>query len=1352
MEMPFESIFGAVAKDYLEMGWSVFPQENSGDRRLPGKVNGRIIRLVQEYDLANRLPDAATLDLWRTQCSRHNVACVFGPASGNVFAVDIDVTDVDMAFDIRDIAEDVFGRTEFIRIGMAPKLAMLYRFDPSDGQVHSQSRLFAKEPGLGEDAGTGAVAGTDNGLEIISTGKILTFYGRHHKTGGYFRWIGGKNPMTSPPSAVPRVTPAMVHAFFETVEKQYPFHRSPQTSFTQAREDIPWTSFGRVRVPGIARARDGAAWQVNDAGMVVNGREAYLTNLVYRTISGNDGLIRAAQARGGDAMQRVKGEILRAVVEFFSKTAKQGERWSGDNLRRETASKVSRIVDRYAAEKLRSPEVQIQPTTMGKSDGEDAGMSFLRPRKERSRTFRGYVHPLDKTEAVAIDRDRQGIADKIKDGLDAAFRGFLNDVYRHADEAAASPAVHIVKAPTGAGKTSQCLRAIASDVRTYEDVTRIDDDGTPRTGRFPFVMLLPTYNNIEELRVRCQIIGLDARLSDNELLSQARLLGIFSQEDAAQHIQELRQNAMGLGLRTMVYSGKVRGGCLFADKMTKLTEAGISASSLCFAKVKVDNQLTPAGKSVYKDVYCEHYNACPAIEQRRLLNEVHLVFLPHSFMSMTIPDELKQCRAIIADERIHHLFLHSATFDAEVLTTPRKPPRLKKELLRSGFTPQDLLSDRSQASHVALDAMRTGKCPAQALFEYRGNGGDNNDAVGILGLRLVESALYVCGNMLRIDGSIYPGISNEELEAVCSRPTGRHIREEYRFWKIIEERLLSLVSDNMRREAIAELEGELKFFQGTHDFDARQAKESALARLRVTPWLAKGEREMRIQLLSDITSKKQEKEVVRISWRTQPNWQTTPTLLLDASAAPEVIAKIWGIKPDEVVLNDIMSDIGRVFNIKIVAIVNQTFSNASIVSSRRSGSEGITAARNLSKVRQAISTVSANFAHGRVVAGTNIVLREIINRDWSCPQNVDWCHFGAMRGLDMFKNHSAAISIGRMELPIRVVDGLVAALTYDDDYPEDPFDIRGDGRCPDDRSSPLTLPMGEEVLRVRDGHRVSIEVPAFPGRWGKLIQSQYREEELLQFVGRLRPVYRQGPPPVWFAMSSIIPESIVVDDVIHIDDLLCGTNGSLMEAIRKSGGIAEPHILNEASPATFSRGLTAFSKAMAAAGFDLATGSVTGHIAKGFHTMFWRSLDGNKSGRAFIAAYVPEPERTLSEAIERILGTKCEAFIERPCLGQVVTVAQKRPPDIIDMRLRQDGTPEDREKAHHLKVIKMMKNGARAGSFAFSSPTVFLKTGDGIFPTSSDIALSYLSISEYSDQKRAGTERNNVVEQIGTSL
>ena len=157
------------------------------------------------------------------------------------------------------------------------------------------------------------------------------------------------------------------------------------------------------------------------------------------------------------------------------------------------------------------------------------------------------------------------------------------------------------------------------------------------------------------------------------------------------------------------------------------------------------------------------------------------------------------------------------------------------------------------------------------------------------------------------------------------------------------------------------------------------------------------------------------------------------------------------------------------------------------------------------------------------------------------------------------------LSVGRMELPIRTIDGLVAALTYDDEDPEDPYDIDGTGLTPE--GHPLLMPSEDQVLKLRSGEVVELPTPMHPGKWGRLIQKQYREEELLQFVGRLRPVYREGEPPVWFALSSVIPQELVIDDLIHIDDLIT-PDSRFWEAVRRTR-IMHSKLLYEVGPELF---------------------------------------------------------------------------------------------------------------------------------------------------------------------------------------
>ena len=123
---PGETIFGDVARDLVANGWSIYPQEIYGDRRLPGKVPGRhsrteVIKWRENHHLDERLPTPEALEEWIRWCPALNVACVLGRGSGDAFSIDVDVLDELLSFDIRRLAEDILGSTPLRRVGNAPR-------------------------------------------------------------------------------------------------------------------------------------------------------------------------------------------------------------------------------------------------------------------------------------------------------------------------------------------------------------------------------------------------------------------------------------------------------------------------------------------------------------------------------------------------------------------------------------------------------------------------------------------------------------------------------------------------------------------------------------------------------------------------------------------------------------------------------------------------------------------------------------------------------------------------------------------------------------------------------------------------------------------------------------------------------------------------------------------------------------------------------------------------------------------------------------------------------------------------------------------------------------------------------
>lgn len=1266
MYKPHESVFGAVARDMVKAGWSIFPQEQDGNRR-PGTVNNEMIKWSEHHHLATQKPTPAALDLWTAQCPHLNVAVVLGPASGNAFVLDIDVTDEDLSAMVQEIAEKILGKTPLRRVGRWPKIACIYRH-AEDDVVPGRSLRFADYDAAGN------IMKSDNGVEIISSGQAMTFYGKHHKTGRYFTWLESPPQILGPESA-PLVTSAMVNEFLEAVDSVRQFYRL--ASFESSVSSWEWDPNAEIHIPKF-RASGPASWVEDENGKVIDGREKYLSTLATRISRANPHLAHDESGKGLET-------LIKIVHDQFIATAESTGRWRGRSLENEVKSKVTRTVNKirkgemtafapkrdvngqYVMNQMVPNYIPAQPRNL-----EGDSLDFLPPPVDvRSVTpitqltgqrapIRCEIKPPEEgaEQARKLSPKRTKVANSVVEGLNKAFNAFWDDVY---DQDRKQSRLHILKAPTGAGKTSRGIQFIATDPRTKEDYKIVGPGGEVEfEGRAPIVFMLPTYANIGELRNRAEILNLDPNLSDAELREQAAEKSLIHEDDLEAKLAELRREAKNAGITTMVYRGKLMAGCQMAEKVKVAMDAGVGTAGFCKAEVNTGEK-DDDGKFIVEEKFCPFYNTCEAIKQRQLIQQCHVVFAPHAFLSLQIPEELQHVRAVVADERIHHLFLHTATFNINSLSTPRKMPKLTKKERDSGLDENTFHADRREAAGVVTSALMKGECPVEALADCKERNTDGTLAAP----GWVKSAIRVCGASIQRDGTITPDLSIEEVRKICSQPTGVDVREEYRFWKIVEERL------------------EARIFEKNNE---ALAAEGA----RLIPRKTKGDREYRIQKLEDISPKGEVINQIRISWRETPNWINRPLLLLDASAAPDMISKIWSGK--EVVVHDIPAEL----NVRIVGIVDQTYSNASVVAPpSATPKEKLNSAILLNKIRKSITMLSVLFGWSRVVAGASILVRRAVNTDWEGPNNVDWCHFGAMRGLDFAKNHAAAVSIGRMELPIRTIDGLVAALTYDDDIPEQPYDLRGTGLAMD--RTPLRTPMGTQRIRMRSGHDIEMAIPMFPGRWGRMIQKQYREEELLQFLGRLRPVYREGEAPIWFSLSSVLPEEVIVDDLIKIDDFLNGSGGNecrIWESIRRAGGVMDPDVAYETCSDLYATRGEVIAE-MKKFGLDPETGEAKGRFSWGLVAVRWKDKSG-REGVSYVRADLTDPEGTLRTVRNDILG-------EAPKSCKKITKSRNklptrgREPDKIETEL---GTPESRRAAERsvadaaaMKVLMALPEG-----------------------------------------------------------
>ncbi len=1178
-----ETYFSPFGPQLATRGWSVFPQER-GERRRSAIIDGEALKWRPFQFVA---PEVAEVERWANQVPHHNVAVIFGKASGNTFALDVDVLDDRLVWKVEEIADRVLGRSPFRRIGRAPKILLIYRLEEGV-EMKNRSFRFA----LADKGPDGELQRSEDQIEFLGQGKPATFYGLHHKTGRYFDWIA-THPIMRGPEAAPLVTLEMVDAFLEEVQAVRPFFRSASNS-----APLEWTYDSSSNLVKPRVTDFGKNWSTDELGKVTDGRETYLYTLARRAVQMNAG---AATDETGEGLNRLKG----MVVQQFKENASLEGRWTEDYLRREVNEKVDR-----AARMLRDGDLKplsmrvdaegqvVPPQVRSKAPerevvGEHDSLSFIPRSTGAAITDRRHVAAQIQTpeerarEDRALIPDRSEIAVKVQADIARSLDAFFAQVY-DTDEDRDNP-IRVLAAPTGAGKTTATIRYIATDERTY--AWDADPEGSPG----PILFLLPTYHNIEELRTRANVLNLDANLSDEDLAAQAVEKGLIPEDEIEARIADLRRDAASASLRTMTYKGKLAAGCQMEEKLKLLMSAGIGSAGLCKATVTDEY-----GEK--EDKYCVHYSTCPAIQQRREIARSHVVFLPHAFFTLSIPEELKKVRAVIADERIFHLFVHTTTLSYETLKSPRRPPRLTKKEREAGMSADEILLDRERAAEIAAAALQRQVCPARALFDFRVERGDTTTT----GAMLVASALRVCGNAMTTSSAITPETPLDDLRDLCNTPTGTEVREEYRFWKIIEERLALLEQDKAH---------------------VPLSEQTGLPYRR----RAKGDREIRIQFLFQDTDSGVKSEKVRLSWRSAPNWINAPILLLDASASREIIGKVFGER--EVIVDEVDAPL----NVRTVVAVDSTYSNVSIVAGRnKTWEEKTYAGKRKENLRRVLSNLSGLYGYGRVVFGASVVVRRAINTAWDAPSNVDFCHFGAMRGLDFAKHHAAAVSVGRMEVPIHTIDGVVAALTFDDDTPEDPFDKRGDG-CGFD-GGPLRIPVENQVLRMRSGHDALVPVPMYPGTWARIVQRQYREEELKQFVGRLRPVYRQGEAPVWFAISKVVPDNVIVDDLVNLDDLVYRNTRfiKVFEAVRRCEGVLHADLATAMMPEYRDR--KAVISDMKSFGFGHEDGGcgMNQRWTWGFTPVKVRAPDQSIS-YAFVRTDLRDPEQRVRVALERIL-------------------------------------------------------------------------------------------------------------------
>lgn len=571
-----------------------------------------------------------------------------------------------------------------------------------------------------------------------------------------------------------------------------------------------------------------------------------------------------------------------------------------------------------------------------------------------------------------------------------------------------------------------------------------------------------------------------------------------------------------------------------------------------------------------EDSKCAFFAECPFQARKAALNKGEaedVILMPHRMGSLgdSLPAAVAEPHAVVIDERITGQLIHQDVFPLGVLAKHRQGDA-------------GLEADRLRVAEVAVEALEMGKDVAGHLIE-------------VLGLdtaaSLAQAARQLCLNIARGDAQFGPATTMEtvkrrlgsmESKKEKSETSRGYAAEEAQFWGMVAERLA-------------------------------QPRET---------WLH--EQDPGVSLSQD-------GKQIELGWLEPLAWPETDLLILDGTADASIYVAILGRTHDVEVLRISEHDVGmRQRNIVIEGA--STVKTSLFPDEHRAASEAQMQAAEVRKKKiQAVIKKLAGH-HQKLLVGTFKALEDEAEK-WKKPKNLDWLHYGAIAGLNDYREHQAALAVGQWELPEAVVRRQARAIIR-----ELPADQAGEMDIDKPRKT-IT-----RRLAHRDGGHVTVEVKVWKNPWEAALQKQYREAELVQFYGRLRSIRGAEAMKDWqtvYFMASALPECVIVDDIIHVDDLLGATKTAKgeCEGVLSALGLVASKQCKSVDAAKKLLNRKGFRADTAPEGYILATFKI--HGRRGPALNCWVSLNGlSEVSEQAVEQAVREHVATLGEACGKI--------------------------------------------------------------------------------------------------------------------
>lgn len=1060
--------FGKIGLALHDRGWAVLPQTTGRDgkdrkpgfhRMYVGTPDHGQIRYKNQYHMHQQMPERRLVEMWAKGEGLEdlNVAGVPGDSPGECgwFVFDGDILDRGLMAEILAAADRRFGYTPILRGRLSTsKGALFYR--RKLGALRLPRKTFELVDQVNEQKQL---------LEIKDDGSLITLYGRHHAQGELYAYMRDAEPYTVSPTELPEIDEEQlldfigdVHAISEIVDydklrKQY------------AVKPVQWvdTDVGEIRTPPMHD-------NIRNAPVLSDTRRHWLLLRSRPWARYNAGIVaplvgdtRIVNDSGVDAVAKA---LFDESVDYLNYAA-------NSKLPPHTALRVIREMIRGDAAKIASGDPDFAPVGTRRLNAEtkkaepevrqgviqtDDELSWLPLPKARKRLPDEIYRRTDPDAAVAATvalkpNDVETTA-RVSREIKRAIMAWLDAIwaYRNRKGKDALLPAHLLKAPTGAGKTTMLVRCIAEWKALH-----------PGEHLGPILMLLPSYTNIDEIAGR-EDLGLWTKATEDR---------------AAEIVAEA-----GSGLRVAFYKGKLAAGCNQEEKVALLQNAGISTSRLC--KSDVMEEFEQDGQTLQHKVtrWCPFHPEnpdmedgvapCGAMMQLLELPTADLILAPHAFITSNVPKTLKDVvSAIVIDEKIWDKCLGSRTLPLKTFTSGRPEAKPTKAEKKKGVDGAERFASRERLGPIITAAIEARTDIARAILGVE------------RGKEHLDNVRWMTGALQRIVVEIHPGIPVADIRSHVGKTKTKFLVDEHIAIGIMQERV-DAISENRR---------------------------------------VYGETDRRIMLINDGAT-------VSVSWRKQLNFDDKPILWLDASGSAQILERIWGC---EITVHDIDAPL----LVKTVMIPDGSYAKARLLPHRDDSTETIVAkAAKQTLLREATSTLSIMHGDSALVTGCAMSVRKHLYASWQQPRNVHPMHFGATRGLDFAKHHGAAFSIGQLEMPPADLDAYTGALTFNLPEPEKPIDYWGNGREGLEEDAPkLKRNMVDREYRLRDGGIATVPVYEPDGAWAKLLVEQVREEELAQFLGRLRPVYRSGTIPVWYHAGRALPKNVIIDEVIGLEDL-----------------------------------------------------------------------------------------------------------------------------------------------------------------------------------------------------------------------